>query len=282
MSIVWTICHQVAYFHDLFVDKVTATSVDPTCAKVLQKNLMFKMSEEALAVAGEFADLVHGYLVVLELGQRFDPNWSIESSTAFKILRQYTGPESVKLFGARLGAKLDCNEVYRPPHVPSSRYASKGRMQGISAEENDLIVKSITYKIGDWNKAIARFIEKFDPYCLQGAVQLMLETANKLRKAAEGVIKLVERTYRIALGMRPIEGTSEAEMVYLAIVKEHGTDLKAEVKMGLENVVSRAESQLELMLQRTAVRGKTMRQLGEQTAPAGRRMSMDVEEWYTQ
>ncbi|KAL0634045.1 hypothetical protein Q9L58_007063 [Maublancomyces gigas] len=282
MPILWTICHQVAYFHDLFVDKVTATSVDPTCAKVLQKNLMFKMSEEALIIAGEFADLVHGYLVVLELGQRFDPNWSIESSTAFKILRQYTGPESVKLFGTRIGAKLNCGEVYRPPHVPSSRHASKGPMQGISAEENDLIVKGITYKIGDWNKAIARFIRKFDPYCLQVAVQLMLETANRLRKAAEGVIKLVERTYRIALGMRPIEGTSEAEMVYLAIVKEHGTDLKAEVKMGLENVVSRAGSQLELMLERTAVRGKTMRQLSEQTVPAGRRMSMDVEEWYTQ
>lgn len=243
---------------------------------------MFKMSEEALIVAGEFANLVHGYLVTLELGQRYDPNWSVESSTAYKMLRQCTGPESAKLFGARLGAKMDHDEVYRPPHVPSSRFASKGRMQGISVEENDLIVQGIAYKIGDWNTAIHKFIERFNPYRLQGAVQLMLETANNLRKAAEGVIKLVERTYRIALGMRPIEGTSEAEMVYLAIVKEHGTDLEAEVRMGLDNVVSRAENQLELMLERTVVWEGAVRKLSGQAMPVGRRISTDGEEWYAQ
>lgn len=152
-------------------------------------------------------------------------------------------------------------------------------MQGISAEENDLIVQGIAYKIGDWNTAILRFIKEFDPHRLQGGVQLMLETANSLRKAAEGVIKLVERTYRIALGMRPIEGTSEAEMVYLAIVKEHGIDLGAEVRMGLDNVVSRAESLLELMLEKTVVRREAVRKLSGSAAPAGKQIYTDVEEW---
>lgn len=169
--------------------------------------------------------------------------------------------------------------------MPSSRHASKGRMQGISAEQNDLIVKGITYKIEDWNTAIVEFLEKFDPYRLLSAVQLMLETANKLRKAADGVIRLVERNYRIALGMRPIQGTSEAKMVYLAIVKEHGTNLQAEVKMGLDNVVSRAQedlSWLEPILERSKIREETELKLGGHRMPMERCISVDREEWYAE
>lgn len=280
MSVLWIVCQQVAFFHDLFIDKVTATSVDPSCAKVLQKNLMFKMSEEALIVAAEFAHLVHGYLVTLDFGQRHNPRWSLETSSSFQELRYYTRRQSIPLFGARLGNKIDKNEVYKPPHLPSSRYASKGRMQGISAQENDVIVQGIAYKIGDWDTAISEFLRKFDPNHLQTAVQLMLDTATKLRKAANGVIKLVECNYRIALGMRAISGTSEAEMVYLAIVKEHGTDLKAEVKMGLDNVVAKTEEsigQLKEMLERLEIREETERKLSGQRMP---KMLVDEDDFY--
>lgn len=172
---------------------------------------------------------------------------------------------------------MENNEVYRPPHIPSSRYASNGRMQGISAQENDVIVQGIAYKIGDWNKAIHEFLKGFNPYRLQAAVHLMLVTATKLRKAADCVIRLVECNYRIALGMRAIDGTSEAEMVYLAIVKEHGTDLKAEVKMGLNNVASKTEESmkhLEEMLERSRIREQTERKL------SGQRISVDEEDIY--
>lgn len=173
---------------------------------------------------------------------------------------------------------MENNEVYRPPHMPSSRYASNGRMQGISAQENGVIVQAIAYKIRDWNKAIHEFLKDFNPYRLQAAVHLMLVTATKLRKAADCVIRLVECNYRIALGMKAIDGnTSEAEMVYLAIMKEHGTDLKAEVKIGMNNVASKTEESmkhLEEMLERSRVREQTERKL------SGERMSMDEEDIY--
>lgn len=278
MLVIWTVCQQIAFFHDLFIDKVTAISIDPTCAKVLQKNLMFKMSDEALIVAGEFANLVHGYLETLDFGQRHNSQWSLESATIFQKLRHYTGRQSTTLFGTRLGKKLDLNEVYKPHHVPSSRYASKSSIQGIPAEQNEIIVQGIAYNIGDWNAAITEFLEKFDPYHLQAAVQVMMVAANKLRKAAKGVIKLVESNYRMVLGLRPIRGTSEAEMVYWAIVKEHGTDLQAEVRIGLAHVASKAEdemNQLEGMWERSKSQDETEQRLVGQRAPIGRDISAD-------
>lgn len=151
---------------------------------------------------------------------------------------------SSTIFGERLGRRLDTGEVYTPPFSPSSRHASKPRYQGISSEKNDNMVRGIEYKIDDWNNSIKGFIESFDPYHPPAAVKVMMMTANQMRLAANGVIKIVEFHYRIALQLRPIEGVSEAEMVYLEIVKDRGGELDGKIKEELLNVAWRTERKL--------------------------------------
>ena len=71
----------------------------------------------------------------------------------------------------------------------------------------------------------------------------MADTALSLRTAALAAIKLVEHDLRLALGLRPIAGTLEAKLVYMAIVKEAGKqgNLEARVKRGLWEVCKEGE-----------------------------------------
>lgn len=197
---------------------------------------MFKMSDEAITIAGEFASLIHTYLNTIELGQRTDPNWSLQKSSRFRKVHAHTGRKTSLIFGERLGTKLDTGKLWKPIYSPSSRFKSVPGDQGIPLETDAALVKGIQYEIEDWNKAIQTFIAEFDPYRPPSAVKLMLVTANKLKKAAKGVIKIVEYHYRIALELRPIEGVSEAELVHRAIVKEHGTDLGEVIRKGFLDV----------------------------------------------
>jgi len=148
------------------------------------------------------------------------------------------------IFGERLGRRLDTGEVYIPPFAPSSRHASKPGYQGISSEKNENMVRGIEYKIDDWNNSIREFIETFDPYHPPAAVKLMMMTANQMRLAANGVIKIVEFHYRIALQLRPIEGISEAEMLYSEMVKDQGGELDGRIREELMNVAWMTEKKL--------------------------------------
>lgn len=229
--------------HDFFIDKISAITLEPNRAKILLKNIMFRISEEALIIAGEFADLMHQYMSQLDIGQRkLVPHWSIESADCFQDLETLTDGKSSNLFGERVGNRLDLGDVYKPPYVAASRSTSNAKLQGIPSNVNDALVRGIEYSIHDWNSTINKFILEFDPYRPPTAIRQMMDTANALRRAANVVIKLTEFHYRIALGLMPIEGISEAEMAYNATVEESGADLKEEVRTKLGQLAGATEN----------------------------------------
>lgn len=230
---------------------VQRTHIHPSGRGILQKNLMFRYSSEANILVACAKELVSKYTSDLDLGQpphttSTPSTWNLSTSfPGFSRVLSLTRGDAGVLFGKPFARRFQRHgddeeeeeedeegEWGEGARTPRS-YRPPAEL-GLSRAEHERITSALTAQYAMWNNAIANFRAHFNPLMPLGAVELMADTAVMLRTAALAAIKLVEHDLRIALGLRPIVGTLEAKLVYMAIIKETGGKESLEVKIRRE------------------------------------------------
>ncbi|KAG0634960.1 hypothetical protein HOY80DRAFT_983951 [Tuber brumale] len=257
----YILIRQLVYLLEIFLNTVQCTHIQPSGRGILQKNLMFRYSSEANILVACARELVSGYVSNINLGQSFPAvthnTWNLSTSfPAFARVLSLTRGNAEVLFGKSFARRFQTSGGQQQQHEEetvkrSQIYRPPGEL-GLSRAEHERISSALSAQYIIWNNAIATLRANFNPLMPLGAVALMSHTALTLRTAALAAIKLVEHDLRVASGLRPISGTLEAKLVYLAIVKEAGKegDLGARVKRELSDVCREGEARWDALVRR--------------------------------
>lgn len=255
----YILIHQLTYLLTTFLATVQYMHTQPSGRGILQKNLMFRYSSEANILLACARELVSKYTSNIDLGQLSCPfptlttpaaSWNLSTSfPGFARVLSVTRGDPKVLYGKSFASRFQTHGAQQ--HEDGNEQGKVQRAQffrppaslGLSQAEHQRISSALCAQYAIWNNAIDNFSANFNPLTPLGAVALMADTALSLRTSALAAIKLVEHDLRLALGLRPIAGTLEAKLVYMAIVKEAGKkgNLEARVKRELWEVCKEGE-----------------------------------------
>ncbi|PWW77784.1 hypothetical protein C7212DRAFT_362603 [Tuber magnatum] len=270
----YILIRQLIHLLTTFLTLVQRTHIRPSGRGILQKNLMFRYSSEANILLACARELVSKYTSNLDLGQPSPTvgtanTWNLSTSfPGFARVLSLTHGDAEALFGKFFARRFQKPRVWGHGEeeeeeeegeegVRTPRFYRPAAELGFSRAEHERISSALSAQYAMWNNAIANFRAHFNPLTPLVAVELMADTALTLRTAALAAIKLVEHDLRIALGLRPITGTLEAKLVYLAIVKETGgkEGLEAKIKKELFDVCKEGEARWDELVRREYVEG---------------------------
>ncbi|KAG0134228.1 hypothetical protein HOY82DRAFT_554405 [Tuber indicum] len=242
----YILIRQLIHLLTTFLNTVQCTHLHPSGRGILQKNLMFRYSSEANIIVACATELVSYYTSNIDLGQYSSGStttihnaWNLSTSfPAFARVLSLTHGNAEVLFGKPFSRRFHTSTGQQEQHeegmIKKQQLYRPPAELAPSQAEHERISSALSAQYAIWNNAIINLHANFNPLMPQDAVTLLTHTALTLRTAALAAIKLVEHDLRVAWGLRPIVGTLEAKLVYLAIVKEGGKENDFETRLRRE------------------------------------------------